>query len=238
MTALSVIARRRSGGGAFDPSTISGLRVWHKMDAGVTQAAGKVTALADQSGNSNGATQATGANQFTYVASGQNGLPVARAAGGQYMYCPYALGASFTLFLIGRTANNTQSSGFMTSTLVGSPTPTDGSPRVYMNQNAGTSWRALLENSTYAPVGSAIAANDIFTLVVADTGTAQAVYFNGTQTNFALATAGSDTAFYWGSGFAGGMTGDFFEGGFYNTAISPAQAASLHTYAVSKWVAP
>jgi hypothetical protein len=54
---------------------LTGLQLWLKADAGVTQAGGLVSAWADQSGNNNHATQATGAKQPTYNAASINGLP-------------------------------------------------------------------------------------------------------------------------------------------------------------------
>lgn len=54
---------------------LTGLALWLKGDAGITQAGGTVSLWADQSGNGLDLSQATGANQPTYVASAINGLP-------------------------------------------------------------------------------------------------------------------------------------------------------------------
>ena len=53
----------------------SNLVMWLKADAGITQAAGTVSAWADQSGNGNNVAQANGALQPTFTASAINGLP-------------------------------------------------------------------------------------------------------------------------------------------------------------------
>lgn len=66
---------------ATTPNQITGLNFWLKADAGITQSVNKVSAWADQSASANNATQATGANQPTYVANALNGQPVVRFTG-------------------------------------------------------------------------------------------------------------------------------------------------------------
>ena len=62
-------------GAAFTPTTISGCILWLRADLGVTLASGKVSAWADQSGNSNNFSQGTAAQQPVFNSSGVNGQP-------------------------------------------------------------------------------------------------------------------------------------------------------------------
>ncbi len=61
-------------GGTFSPIDLSPL-FWMDASAGVTESGGAVSAWADQSGNGNDFSQATGSLQPTYDATGLNGLP-------------------------------------------------------------------------------------------------------------------------------------------------------------------
>ncbi len=58
------------------PQTTGSLtpQVWLRSDVGVTASGGQVSALADQSGNGNDASQSTGANQPTITAAAVNGV--------------------------------------------------------------------------------------------------------------------------------------------------------------------
>lgn len=60
----------------FSPSDISGLKLWLRSDLGITLNGSTVSAWADQSGNSNHVSQATAANQPTYVTNQLNGQPI------------------------------------------------------------------------------------------------------------------------------------------------------------------
>lgn len=73
--------RRVQASGSFKPTNLSGAVIWLRADLGITIATG-VSAWADQSGNGNNATQATGANQPLFVAnSTMNGRPSVRFNG-------------------------------------------------------------------------------------------------------------------------------------------------------------
>jgi hypothetical protein len=63
-----------ASGSAFSPIDLSPL-FWMDASAGVTESGGAVSAWADQSGNGNDFSQATGSLQPTYDATGLNGLP-------------------------------------------------------------------------------------------------------------------------------------------------------------------
>lgn len=76
-------------GGTFDPTTITGLALWFKADAGLLDASDApitvdgtaIKTWQDQSGNTKHAVQATGANQPLYKAGITNGKPVVRFDG-------------------------------------------------------------------------------------------------------------------------------------------------------------
>jgi hypothetical protein len=63
----------------FPPSSLGGLSLWLKADAGVTLSGSDVIAWADQSGNENNATARTG--NPTFVSSVINGKPILRFDG-------------------------------------------------------------------------------------------------------------------------------------------------------------
>lgn len=72
-TALTSTVR---GVSAFTPTSVSGLFLWLKADAGVTaDGSNKVSAWTDQSSAGNNFSQSTAANKPTLTASAQNGLP-------------------------------------------------------------------------------------------------------------------------------------------------------------------
>lgn len=75
MSMNNKLLRPRASG--FNPKSISGLHAWYDAsDAStITQATG-VSSWADKSGNGRTCSQATGANQPTYVLAGQNGRNV------------------------------------------------------------------------------------------------------------------------------------------------------------------
>ena len=68
--------------GKQETSLPSGMKLWLKADAGVTKdGSNKVSAWADQSGNSNSALQATSSKQPAWVDNAANGHPVMRFSG-------------------------------------------------------------------------------------------------------------------------------------------------------------
>jgi hypothetical protein len=70
-----------SGGPAFSPTDISGLKLWLKADTLVLNDNDPVGTWADQSGNANNVTQATAANKPLYKTAIINGKPVVRFDG-------------------------------------------------------------------------------------------------------------------------------------------------------------
>lgn len=66
----------------FDPTTVSGLELWVKADAGITKDGGDlVSNWADQSGNSNDLAQGTGSKQPLWVDAVHNSKPIIRFDG-------------------------------------------------------------------------------------------------------------------------------------------------------------
>lgn len=69
-------AGEAAGGGVlWNPTMISGCKVWLRADKGVTLNGSNVSSWADQSGNGHNAVQATAAKQPAYSASGLNSRP-------------------------------------------------------------------------------------------------------------------------------------------------------------------
>ena len=59
----------------FDPTSVSGCKLWLRADTGVTLVGAVCSAWADQSGTGNNFTQGTDANRPTYNATGVGGKP-------------------------------------------------------------------------------------------------------------------------------------------------------------------
>lgn len=96
------------GSGLTDPSTLSGLKLWLKADAGVYKDAG-VTLAADtdtvqqwndQSGNSNHVSQATSGKRPTYRTGLKNGLPLLQFGSGKCMQLASVGVSTLTLLMV------------------------------------------------------------------------------------------------------------------------------------------
>ncbi len=98
------------GSAPFSPTDIAGCVLWLKADAGITMdGANRVSVWADQSGNSNDATQATGARQPLYVAADADFNSFATVEFDQTRYLPtpsidLTSDAGFTIVLTARRA--------------------------------------------------------------------------------------------------------------------------------------
>ncbi len=74
------------------PSAIPGLKLWLEANAGITtNAAAQISTWADQSSNTNNATQSNTNYQPLYVTDALNGLPVVRFYGSNYFNLPNTL---------------------------------------------------------------------------------------------------------------------------------------------------
>ena len=69
----------------WTPRRLPTLQAWYKSNRLPLADAVAVTSMADQSPNANTLSQGTGANQFTFVANGQNSKGVIRSDGGDFM---------------------------------------------------------------------------------------------------------------------------------------------------------
>ena len=75
------------GDGLTDPNELTGLKIWLRADAGVTNdVSDRVSGWADQSGNNNHGSQTTAANKPLYVANVLNGKSVIRFDGSAYHF--------------------------------------------------------------------------------------------------------------------------------------------------------
>jgi hypothetical protein len=89
----------------------SNLRLWLRADTGVTLAAGKVSAWADQSGSGTNAVQSMSANQPTVVANAVNGLPAVEFDGlNDYLTFNLPINdlTGMTIVLVGASTSPTQ----------------------------------------------------------------------------------------------------------------------------------
>jgi hypothetical protein len=104
--------RRQPGQANFLPTSLPGCVLWLRADLGITIGTG-VSAWADQSGNGNGVTQATGANQPTVNAAGApNSLPCLVFNGStQFLSAASAItsATAFTWFVVNMTTTVTVS---------------------------------------------------------------------------------------------------------------------------------
>lgn len=92
-------------GGVGETDGSSDLELWLKADAGVTKdGSDRVSAWADQSGNGRNATQSTSDKRPTYYANQQNGQPVLRLDGTNYMDNTYrgVGGTELTFFIVAK----------------------------------------------------------------------------------------------------------------------------------------
>ncbi len=71
--------------GAFSPQKLPGLLLWLRADQGVTLSGSNVTSWSDISGNGNGVSQGTGANQPVFNATGLNGCPAIDFTGSKWL---------------------------------------------------------------------------------------------------------------------------------------------------------
>jgi hypothetical protein len=146
--------------------------LWLKADTGVTSSSNKVSTWADQSGSSKNAIQATGANQPTYVASAQNGLPAIRFDGSSSFLTFSGISpSSFTLFSTMKAAssagkqtilgtNNTDIGIYLSNNVDACVYPGSGTVQTWSSvlPSANTSFTyatSVMEDSvSAAPVGS------------------------------------------------------------------------------------
>lgn len=98
--------RRTAGGGGFTPADIAGLALWLDASQIVGLSDGDpVATWADESGNSNDATQGTSGRRPTYQTGEINGLPVVRFDGADdRLVVSLANAQPYTVFFVGKAA--------------------------------------------------------------------------------------------------------------------------------------
>lgn len=178
------------GGGppAWTPKSLgSTLKLWLRGDLGVTLNGSNVSAWADQSGNGNHVTQATGAKQPTFVASGINNKPTLTFDGGDVLDGSVALtgAANWSLFVV---LNFTSTGSARQAVNIGNATTGYGAS---VDVNADFK-RELLLNGVAAETDGVASAtvNEAWLQTNSGTNGPQAFYLNGSP---APAFAGSGT---------------------------------------------
>lgn len=230
--------------------------IWLKADAGVTEAAGRVSAWADQSGNSRDFTQGIAANKPAYLTGQQNGLPALDFDGSAY-------------FLSGNTAANALTNGVsgLTVCMVFKPDETTSYAPWFIGNTGGASRVfpvfAGADNKLYVQArrNTGDSAPDIDTAKTTSTiGTSYQyisfildwvnetakVYRNGTleinSTTFCATGSGpvessNSVSFQIGKNTNGGseMDGKIGELLFYPTALSVANVQKIEAYLKTRW---
>jgi hypothetical protein len=240
---LSSLARRRrpfgspGGAAAFAPTDIAGLLSWLKADAGTLQTSGGSTAVADgdpvgewqdQSGSGNHFAQATGAARPTLKLAIQNGRSVARLDGtDDSMTLTLAVPQPFTVAMAIRCTNANNGYALDGATL----------NRTLISFPNGTTVRFFAGNI----VDATVADSTVFsTLVALFDGASSVLRWNDAETAGNVSTGSNNGGFTLGSGGDGTQpfTGDVGEVLIYDSALSPADRASVADYLKDRWGTP
>lgn len=232
------------------PQQASNLLLWLRSDVGVTYAAGKVSAWADQSGNSNNASQGTGNLQpaLTTGAINNSILPAITFNGtSQYM----SMGADFANLTTGASIflvlDPTSSSGTGDPCAFGNAANSDAIFAQTVGQNAklftyhGSTSSSVATTNTPLTISSYQLLEMTF-LQGSGSGTGTGTIFvNGTQekqsTTMQNLNNVSRTKNYVGTGI--GLT-NYFQGSIaellvFSAPLSASQRASVESYVLSKY---
>ncbi len=249
-------------GGASAPPT--GAKLWLKADAITGLADGaKVANWADSSGNANDASQATAANQPTYVANGQNSLPTVRfddldadstANGVQFLDSKATVqtksGASFTALVVFRSDDAGVSAGALEGRdNLFQPLDADagnlGRTVLFLDTDASGNHKlqsvsaqaSLVADSNYTPATWKMAT------VVQDASAATlALFVNGnTEKVVSMGAEGGQNG-AWRIGATkqghGGLKGEIAEILVYDRALTAAERQEAESYLGKKWGLP
>jgi len=209
------------GGATFSPNDVSGLVQWldfsdittlyqtEDTSTPVTADGQSIGYCADKSGNSKHATQATAANRPTYKASQQNGLSIARFAGG---------GSPDALLSTAETLAN------MT---VFSVLKSGGTSSLYIS-TFGTNNNALIQGY----VAGKIEWYNSPRTIIGDISTSN---FQNIYTALGSATNGSAWTIGAAISLSNPWVGDLGEMLVYNSALSAENIALVVSYIASKW---
>ena len=229
----------------FNPLTITGCQLW--FDAGdattVSLSGSNITQWNDKSGNGRNVSQATTANQGTYV-TGLNGLKVVSlSAGKTYSGGTLTVNGLSNMFIFAVVNNNTSQAptpppdglgyGFLTWA------PTGAWGIVEMDALANSlGWRfgtGQANNQPFALFSPSVGSNYNL-LMVSKVGTAEAAYQNGSLlSNYTAANttiANTSNAFTIGSANATNNIGEIL---VFTTSLSAAQRQQIEGYLAWKW---
>ena len=224
----------------------SGLLLWFKSDAGITQSGGKVSAWADQSANADNSTQATAASQPTIVENALNGKPVVRFDGtDDYLsFSTVAINGlnGMTIVMVAANAVNQN------------PTTHAHAAGIYWDETAswGTAYLSPYQSKIRYRFGTG-QTNNLpeytrpeslglgFSITAAvHNATSETLYVNGasvlTQTGKLAAIANCKDSGFLGRGYATTyFNGDIAEVMVYNRALTAEELAAVNSYLAAKY---
>jgi hypothetical protein len=200
----------------------------------------KVATWADSSGNARDATQGTDALRPLYRASvaGFNNKPaVENTAAGGFMTASGGIPDESTMFVVHRTVTSVGAVGVLSASgsLAG---PTDGSPRLILQDNGGT-LRTYnhLSGTPYATV-SAISINTSYiTALTTGTTVNRNAWLNGVSkySNVAFATGGGNDLITLFSGYNGSYKGMIAELIVYNRVLTGGEITQVTSFLQTKY---
>jgi hypothetical protein len=237
------IVRKIGGGASFSPSSLSGLSLWLKADAGVTLSGSNVTSWADQSGNGKNMTSVVNP---IFVNNAKNGNPALSFTGSEYMngLGVFTGSSSRTFFVVYYTDNEAEISNSICGQ---SNLDTAATGKAFLIQARND----FLNSSPYlagyaADLPGPAYANNVWNIATADyNGTTANLYTNGTLYNsgeLALDTYNTGNCFIIGCIYDEGVAGyaEFFGGKLteviaYNRVISSIERQQVEAYLNAKY---
>lgn len=235
----------------------TGMMLWLKGDAGITQSAGKVSTWTDQAGNGTiSANQATAASQPTFVSSGVNGRPVVRFDGSDdclsFSGVPVNGLTGMTILMV--SANSVSQS----------PTTHAQATAIYWDETAswGTVYLSPYQTKVNFRFGTTQTSNlptynrpssvgGNFTITsVTHNGTTEALHVNGssalTPTGKLATISATSSNGYVGRGWSNSASnllttfynGDIAEVIVYNRALTDSERQTVESYLSAKYFAP
>jgi hypothetical protein len=216
----------------FSPSDISGLLKWHKADALALSDGAPVTSWADSSGVGGAALPGVVVNAPTLRTNALNSLPVVRleAALGQGLRATMAVGATYSLFMVGRM------SGVSLNRLVGAVYPESGNWVIgWHSSGAG-----ILFANGFVSTGSEGFSTEWRAFSCSGTGSISSFYKSGNLIASNSAGVTSPGNYLAIGGYAlDGLTelpdGEVAEIIIYNSVLSDADRQKVEGYIAHKW---
>jgi hypothetical protein len=246
--------------GGFRPTSISGLKLWLKADAGLYQDSGGTTPATadddriglwqDQSGQGNHASQATSGKRPTLKLAIQNGRPVVRFDGADdglanALFSAFGT-ADFSLFMVLASGNL---AGYRTALELASPTGGALGAGLIISQdganNDGTAEYGRIGADFLSTTAPGLVANTFATWEgVHSAGTFRA-YADGVAATPASAASGlniTEAGCMLGYAFFGGIAqfwqGHVGEAIIYDTALTDGDRQHVESYLRARWGTP